>query len=166
MFGWCIFVFGTLISAALRRNFEAGLFLVPLGFSIVAVVDSVIGNPPEQRNRDSIYSPLTIQAGPIPIHISSVGGYAGILVIVLIVFFRYRRVQRDQEHATNELAAARGVQELLIPQEKLATPGFEVDSVYSPASEVGGDFFHVQTMGRDGSSWSSATLPATASKPP
>src|SRR5208282_172027 len=27
MIGWCIFVFGTLISAALRRNFEAGLFL-------------------------------------------------------------------------------------------------------------------------------------------
>src|SRR5208282_5943957 len=26
---------------------------------------------------------------------------------------------------------------------KLATPGFEVDSVYSPANEVGGDFFHV-----------------------
>jgi len=66
------------------------------------------------------------------------------------VFFRYLRVQRDQEHATNELAAARGVQELLIPQEKPATPGFEVDSVYSPASEVGGDFFHVQTMGREG----------------
>ena len=91
-----------------------------------------------------------MQAGPIPIHISAVGGYAGILVIVLIVFFRYLRVQRDQEHATNELAAARGVQELLIPQEKLATPGFEVDSVYSPASEVGGDFFHVQTMGSEG----------------
>jgi serine phosphatase RsbU (regulator of sigma subunit) len=26
----------------------------------------------------------------------------------------------------------------------LKTPGFEVDSVYNPANEVGGDFFHVQ----------------------
>jgi serine phosphatase RsbU (regulator of sigma subunit) len=41
------------------------------------------------------------------------------------------------------------VQELLIPREKLATPGFEVESVYTPASEVGGDFFHVQ-MGDGG----------------
>jgi hypothetical protein len=148
--GWSIFVFGTLISAAARRNFEAGLFLVPLGFSLVAIIDGVVGSAINGGNGASYSSPLTIQAGPIPINISTIGGYAGILVIVLIVFFRYLRVQRDQEHATNEMAAARGVQELLIPQEKLATPGFEVDSVYSPASEVGGDFFHVQTMGREG----------------
>ncbi len=38
------------------------------------------------------------------------------------------------------------MQDLLIPQEKLATPGFEVDSVYSPANEVGGDFFHVESV--------------------
>jgi hypothetical protein len=148
--GWSIFVFGTLISAATRRNFEAGLFLVPLGFSLVAVVDSFVGSALSGEAGSSYASPLTIRAGPIPINISTIGGYAGILVIVLIVFFRYLRVQRDQEHATNEMAAARGVQELLIPQEKLATPGFEVESVYSPASEVGGDFFHVQAMGREG----------------
>jgi len=35
------------------------------------------------------------------------------------------------------------VQELMIPHEKTATPGFEVDSVYNPAAEVGGDFYHV-----------------------
>jgi serine phosphatase RsbU (regulator of sigma subunit) len=48
------------------------------------------------------------------------------------------------------LAAARSVQELMIPREKLATPGFEVDSIYSPANEVGGDFFHVQSTGDGG----------------
>jgi hypothetical protein len=150
MLCWSIFVFGTLIAAAVRRNFEAGLFLVPLGFSLVAIVDAMVGSAINGGPGSVYTSPLTMQAGPIPIHISNIGGFAGILVIVLIVFFRYLRVQRDQEHATNELAAARGVQELLIPQEKLATPGFEVDPVYSPASEVGGDFFHVQTMGREG----------------
>lgn len=150
MLGWSIFVFGTLIAAAVRRNFEAGLFLVPLGFSLVSIVDAIVGSAMNGGNGTTYTSPLTMQAGPIPIHISNIGGFAGILVIVIIVFFRYLRVQRDQEHATNELAAARGVQELLIPQEKLATPGFEVESVYSPASEVGGDFFHVQGMGREG----------------
>ncbi len=148
--GWSVFVFGTLISAAVRRNFEAALFLIPLGFSVVGIIDTVVGNIMNGGVGSPYTSPLNIQAGPKPIHILTVGDFAGILVIVLIVFFRYLRVQRDQEHATNELAAARGVQELLIPQEKLATPGFEVDSVYSPASEVGGDFFHVQTVGRDG----------------
>jgi len=42
------------------------------------------------------------------------------------------------------LAAARSVQELMIPQEKLETPGYEVDSIYNPANEVGGDFYHLQ----------------------
>jgi serine phosphatase RsbU (regulator of sigma subunit) len=60
------------------------------------------------------------------------------------------RIYRDQEHAASELAAARSVQELLIPQEKIATPGFEVDSVYCPANEVGGDFFHLESAGPDG----------------
>src|SRR5580692_6860623 len=38
----------------------------------------------------------------------------------------------------------------MIPREKLDTPGYEVDSVYNPATEVGGDFFHIQP-GSDGS---------------
>ena len=37
MLGWSIFVFGTLIAAAVRRNFEAGLLLVPLGFTLVGI---------------------------------------------------------------------------------------------------------------------------------
>jgi serine phosphatase RsbU (regulator of sigma subunit) len=89
-------------------------------------------------------SPLTVQAGPIPIHFASIADFASVLAIVLIIFVRFLRVQRDQERVSSELAAARSVQELMIPQEKIQTPGFEVDSVYNPANEVGGDFFHVQ----------------------
>ena len=95
-------------------------------------------------------SPLTVQAGPIPIHFASIADFTSILVIVLIIFVRFLRVQRDQERASSELAAARSVQELMIPHEKTSTPGFEVDSIYSPANEVGGDFFHVQSTGDGG----------------
>ena len=70
--------------------------------------------------------------------------FTGLLVIVLIIFVRFLRIHRDQERVSSELAAARSVQELMIPHEQLVTPGFEVDSVYNPATEVGGDFFHVQ----------------------
>jgi phosphoserine phosphatase RsbU/P len=38
----------------------------------------------------------------------------------------------------------------MIPQEQIQTPGFEVDSVYNPATEVGGDFFHVQSTATGG----------------
>ena len=64
---------------------------------------------------------------------------------MLIIFFRFLRIQREQEHASSELAAARSMQELMIPQEQIETPGFEVDSVYTPANEVGGDFYHVES---------------------
>ena len=147
--GWSIFIFGTLIAATLRRNFEAGLLLIPLVLSGLAIVELLATSALSEENGTPYYSPFAVMAGPIPIYFASIGNFAGILVIVLIVFFRFLRIQRDQEHASSELAAARSVQELLIPQEKLATPGFEVDFVYKPASEVGGDFFHVQ-MGDDG----------------
>jgi len=42
-----------------------------------------------------------------------------------------------------ELQAASSVQQLLLQSASRATPGFQVESVYVPASEVGGDFFFV-----------------------
>ncbi len=71
-------------------------------------------------------------------------------MIVLIIFVRFLRIHHDQERASSELAAARNVQELMIPRERVDTPGFEVESIYNPANEVGGDFFHVQSTGDGG----------------
>ena len=149
MLGWSIFIFGTLIAAALRRNFEAGLLLIPLVLTLIGLIEPVVTSAISESTGTPHHSALTLQAGPIPINMAAIGDFCGIFVIVLIIFFRFLRIQREQEHASNELAAARSMQELLIPREKMATPGFEVDSIYTPASEVGGDFFHVQ-MGEGG----------------
>ncbi len=150
MTGWLIFVFVTLIVAATRRNFEAGLLLIPLVLTGIGIIEPVLTSAMTDFSGHMYQSPLTIEAGSIPIHFASFADFTGILVIVLIIFVRFLRIQRDEERASGELAAARGVQELMIPQEKLATPGFEVNSVYNPANEVGGDFFHVQTIGEGG----------------
>jgi hypothetical protein len=141
---WLIFIFATLIQATIRRNFEAGLLLIPLLLSLVGWIEMMLMVSMSDLAGHPYRSPLTVQAGPVPIHFYSIADFAGILVIVLIIFVRFLRIQRDQERASSELAAARSVQELMIPQEKLQTPGFEVESVYSPANEVGGDFYHVQ----------------------
>lgn len=147
---WFIFVFITLFAAALRRNLEAGLWLIPLILSVIGVIEAITTSVISDETGVVYRSRLTIDAGPIPIHMSSVGDFAGILVILLIIYLRFMHIYRDQEHAASELAAARSVQELLIPREKVATPGFEVDSVYCPANEVGGDFFHLQSAGLEG----------------
>jgi serine phosphatase RsbU (regulator of sigma subunit) len=91
-----------------------------------------------------VQSPLSFQAGPIPIHFSDFADFVGIFVIVLIIFVRFLRIHRERERASSELAAARSVQELMIPREAPNTPGFDVDTVYTPAAEVGGDFFHIK----------------------
>jgi hypothetical protein len=147
---WSIFVFVTLAVAAWRRNFEAALLLLPLVLSLVGVVEPAVLATMKEATGQDYRSPLTVMAGPIPFHFASFGDFTGILVIVLIIFFRFLRIQRTQERVSSELEAARSVQELLIPLEKPATPGFEVDSVYNPANEVGGDFFHVQAIGDRG----------------
>ena len=149
MAGWALFVFLTLIVATVKRNFEAGLLLIPLVLSIVGMVEPVMTAGMSDFGASEYHSPLTIQAGPVPIHFASIADAVGIFVIVLIIFVRFLRIQRKQERVTSELAAARSVQELMIPQEKLKTPGFEVDSIYNPANEVGGDFFHIEAT-KDG----------------
>ena len=148
--GWFLFVFITLISATLRRNFEAGLLLIPFMLSIVGIVEPILTGGMSESLGRPYHSPLTIQAGPVPIHFATIADFVGLLAIVLIIFVRFLRIQQDRERGKSELAAARSVQELMIPHEKLETPGFEVDSVYKPANEVGGDFFHVQPTGDGG----------------
>jgi hypothetical protein len=142
--GWLLFILITLVAAALRRNFEAALLLVPLVFSMVGWIEPILMGGMNEWVGHPYRSPLTIQAGPVPIHFASIADFTGIFVIVLIIFVRFLRIHHDQERASSELAAARSVQELMIPRERIETPGFEVESIYNPANEVGGDFFHVQ----------------------
>ena len=147
---WFLFILITLTVATLRRNFEAGLLLFPLLLSLVGIIEPVLTEAMTDWTGHAYHSPLTLQAGAIPIHFASIADVTGIFAIVLIIFVRFLRIHRERERASSELAAARSVQELMIPQEKVATPGFEVDSVYNPAQEVGGDFFHVQADGDKG----------------
>lgn len=144
MIGWALFTFITLLAATIRRNFEAGVLLIPLLLTIVGIVEPILTGGMSEAMGHPYHSPLTIQAGPVPIHFASIADFVGLLSIVLIIFIRFLRIQHERERAQSELVAARSVQELMIPQEKLATPGYEVDSVYNPATEVGGDFFHLQ----------------------
>lgn len=57
---------------------------------------------------------------------------------------------RERAAYAAELQAASSVQQLLLQNASGVTPGFEVESVYLPASEAGGDFFYVEPAG-DGS---------------
>jgi hypothetical protein len=49
----------------------------------------------------------------------------------------------EKQRLAAELAASRAVQQVLIPEETPAIPGFTIRSVYKPFGEVGGDFFQI-----------------------
>jgi phosphoserine phosphatase RsbU/P len=147
---WAIFVLLTLIVATVKRNFEAGLLLIPLVLTMIGLAEPVLTGGGLGDFGGGYRSPLTIWAGPIPIHFAAIADFAGLLAIIVIIFMRFLRIHHEQERASGELAAARSVQELMIPREKVETPGYEVDSVYTPANEVGGDFYHVETTSDGG----------------
>jgi sigma-B regulation protein RsbU (phosphoserine phosphatase) len=62
---------------------------------------------------------------------------------MLFLVRRFSLARREEERLSGELEAARGMQSLLVPTTAPVTPGFAVESVYIPATEVGGDFFQV-----------------------
>ncbi len=72
--------------------------------------------------------------------------------VALLVFLVLRTlsIARERARISSELEAAQTVQQVLLARASQPTPGFTVESVYYPASEVGGDFFLV-SPGPDGS---------------
>jgi len=56
----------------------------------------------------------------------------------------------ESNRLRSEVAAAREVQDVLVPTDVPAIPGFQFESVYKPAGEVGGDFFQVMPAGDGG----------------
>jgi hypothetical protein len=65
------------------------------------------------------------------------------LVLLNTVVRERSREVRRQVHIENEIASAHEVQDVLIPADLPAIPGFTISSVYKPATEVGGDFYQV-----------------------
>ncbi len=67
--------------------------------------------------------------------------------ILLFLVLRTLRIARHNAEVGAELEAARATQQMLLARAAEPTPGFDVQTVYHPASEVGGDFFAVQPAG-------------------
>ncbi len=147
---WMMFVGWQLTRAAFRKNYEAALLLLPLLLSVVGTVELASTLAASSWKATPVQSPLTFEAGPVPVHVSDVADFLGIVVILIIIFVRFQRIHHERQRVSSELEAARSVQEVMIPQEAPKTPGFEVDTVYSPANEVGGDFYHIQPTAEGG----------------
>jgi hypothetical protein len=89
--------------------------------------------------------------GPFFVDIRGLSQTLFVFVTLIVLYLRYRDEQLHQAAFEQDMAAARNVQQYLIPEHLPATPGLTIESEYRPAREVGGDFFQVLPKAADGS---------------
>ena len=80
---------------------------------------------------------------PFPFSFQDVADMVMLLGVMAVLPLRFARSRRDEEWLAREMESARTVQQVLIPTEIPSIPGFDIQCVYKPAGQVGGDFFQI-----------------------
>lgn len=152
----CAYIPFRLILLWRRGDSEAGILLIPaLLFSLsydLAVLLFVLGLFPSFRVF-VYHGQLALMfghIGPFQITLASVALSFFILSLAIIMVVRSTRTSRQQALMESELAAAREVQQVILPDQIESIPGFSIESVYKPAQQVGGDFFQILPDGQGG----------------
>jgi stage II sporulation SpoE-like protein len=84
-----------------------------------------------------------VTAGPIYIDFRDMADILSMVSLALIILLRSNRMSREQAVLESEVANAREVQQVILPEAVETIPGFRIESIYEPAREVGGDFFQI-----------------------
>ncbi len=67
-----------------------------------------------------------------------------LFVVLLVTVTRQQFLERRrQAQVEMEIKSAREVQQVLVPEDVPAIPGYSIASIYKPATELGGDFYQV-----------------------
>jgi sigma-B regulation protein RsbU (phosphoserine phosphatase) len=125
-------------------NREAGWLILPslLPLFAICMIDlGIIGMGVGSRWLRSLSDPIPI--GSLTFGLSDPANLFYMLSIGIVIFLRFNRVSHQEARAAAEIAAARAVQQVLVPAENPSISGFAIETVYRPASEVGGDFFQI-----------------------
>lgn len=127
---------------------DATILMFPMSWLLLVYFLGALGSFPAVSHQAwmQAYLRLVYASGihwPFPFRVLNLSGDLCNLVVLIVVIRRFARSRRDEERLASELEAARTVQKVLIPDEVPTIPGFRVQAVYKPASEVGGDFFQI-----------------------
>jgi len=139
-----------LVSGVRSGNTDARLLLLPFGLDCAAVY---VGAALEALYYSGATLPgwlnavneryNTLAKWPFPFSAQNVTEFLFQLGLLGVLLLRFARTRRDEQRHASELEAARVVQQILIPEEIPSIPGFDLQCVYKPAGEVGGDFFQI-----------------------
>jgi Stage II sporulation protein E (SpoIIE)/Beta-galactosidase jelly roll domain len=120
------------------------------GLAAAAVILAVIAN--YQHELRLIHVPITFTRLGFTISLGSVSTILSLLIITVMLLGRFITAQRAKEQWKLEIAQARHVQQVLIPNKLPQISDLNIDSEYRPAREVGGDFFQIVPKEEDGTS--------------
>jgi len=132
-----------------RGNSEAGILLIPaLLTSLVIYVQVTFGVLAQIPAALSFVNHVgllifDLHAGPILLDFQEITNLLYILSLAVIIILRSTRITRQQAQLEAEMAAAREVQQVILPDQMEKMPGYQIESIYQPAQEVGGDFFQI-----------------------
>jgi hypothetical protein len=139
----CLWIFWLLGKRALAGNLDAQLLIIPtlldVGFYVadnVAIVLAQVGLSRVPRILDVPLSipPFTMRPGVL-LHL------VFLLAMCVFLILRFTRARRREVWLAGEFEAARQIQQVLLPDQQDQCPGFNVECIYQPAEQVGGDFF-------------------------
>ncbi len=136
-----------LTKGSLRGNIEARVLLPAiLAVGLARLWDFATRSLYFAHVTPSVIKVPTLPLGSFRSDLFALADFLFYFTMLLFLVLRTVVIARERARIGAELEAANTTQQLLMSRKAQATPGFEVETVYHPASEVGGDFFFVSSI--------------------
>jgi hypothetical protein len=140
-----IWIIAALAICSFRKDISARLLLAPVGLYYgfhlllhLASVSMTYHWPIKLAEPN-----LLLLSRPFPFYVMNAVSYIFIVALLIFLVRRFSLARQEETRLATEMEAAHSMQSFLIPATPPRTPGFHVESIYLPASEVGGDFFQI-----------------------
>jgi hypothetical protein len=137
-----------IVAIGIRQQLEPSRWWVALSALISQMIDTVADASAAGRRFthwtlfDTINKPLFTIHG-VSFDAASVAAIV-LFLSILYAVYRYSTEQQARRNALErEMQSAREIQQVLIPETLPSLAGYRVTSAYTPALEVGGDFFQI-----------------------
>jgi hypothetical protein len=133
-----------IVIQGIRRQGVEGWLVLP-----VVLVNGIYSLPPQLRRL--LHIPRDLNLWGVDASVGALGSYLVAAVIVLLLLRRLLQSVKRQRQMALDVKHAQEVQQVILPDARLALPGLSIESEYRPAQEVGGDFFQIVPHPTDGS---------------
>jgi len=140
-----VWIWSLIIRRAVQGDTDARLIIVPV---LLPWAQTVIGLVQWLLYLSGLHlgQPTWLSAKaswPFPFNFNDLMNVLFLMAMLAVLIYRFSRTTAQEQRLAGELAAAQAVQSIMIPEDIPELRGFAIESVYRPASQVGGDFFQI-----------------------